>query len=201
MRLIAGGSTHREFFDKLYAGNGDPWNYEKSTYERRKYRATIDAIPRRRYASALEVGCSIGVLTRLLAGRCETLLATDVAEEALVDARRRCQDLPNVRFQRAAVPAEWPEGTFDLIVVSEVLYFLGAEAIVDTADRITSSLRLRGVVLLVDFLGRTGTPCNGDCAAENFINRSCRIGRAGALVVAMQRRQAQYRLDLLTRAR
>ena len=201
MRLVGRGTTRREFFDKLYADNRDPWRYESSSYEQRKYSATLDAIPRRHYSSALEVGCSIGVLTRHLAGRCEDLLATDVAEAALIDARCRCRDLPHVAFQRAALPTEWPEGTFDLIVLSEVLYFLGSKAIAEIADLVRSTLRLNGVVILVNFLGRTGTACNGNCAAEIFINRACRPGRSPSLVVTRQRRQARYRLDLLTRAR
>jgi len=59
------------YFDALYAASPDPWAFETSAYERAKYAATLDALPARRYRRALEVGCSIGVLTRQLADRCD----------------------------------------------------------------------------------------------------------------------------------
>src|ERR1700761_3998891 len=94
------------YFDRLYADDPDPWNFASSEYEREKYAATIAALPPGRFARALEVGCSIGVLTRLLAVRCEALLAVDVAESALLQAEERCSDQPWVTFARMAVPAE-----------------------------------------------------------------------------------------------
>src|ERR1700710_2019517 len=123
-------STHSltpEYFSELYASNPDPWNFVTSPYEHAKYEATLAALSRPAYAEGLEVGCSIGVLTRRLADRCAHLLSLDVAESALDAARARCADSPHVDFLRAAVPAEWPPGRFDLIVLSEVLYFFTPE--------------------------------------------------------------------------
>ena len=51
-----------------------------------------------------EIGCSIGVLTRKLARRCERLLAVDLLPEILARAPARCADLPGVSFPRLAVP-------------------------------------------------------------------------------------------------
>ena len=56
-------STPPEYFDRMYAESDDPWRFETSEYERRKYAATLAALPRARYENALEIGCSIGVLT------------------------------------------------------------------------------------------------------------------------------------------
>ncbi len=114
------------YFDGLYANDPDPWRFATSDYEREKYAATLAALPARPFATALEVGCSIGVLTKQLATRCDSLLALDVAEAALDQARARC---PDVRFERRAIPDEWPPGAFDLIVFSEVLYYLDAAGI------------------------------------------------------------------------
>ena len=98
------------YFDAVYASNPDPGSSRRSAFEHRKYALTLAALPRRRYASALEVGCSIGVLTRDLALRCDDLLAIDAAHAPLSEARRRCADLPAVRFEQMFVPQQWPGG-------------------------------------------------------------------------------------------
>ncbi|RYI86437.1 MAG: hypothetical protein EON47_22590, partial [Acetobacteraceae bacterium] len=74
------------YFDALYAATPDPWAFASSDYEREKYAATLAALPRPHYARVLEIGCSIGVLTRMLAGRGDAVVALDVAETALAAA-------------------------------------------------------------------------------------------------------------------
>jgi hypothetical protein len=69
-----------EYFDALYTTDPDPWNFASSPYERVKYTLTLNAMPKPRYRLGLEVGCSIGVLTRLLASRCDAVVAIDAAE-------------------------------------------------------------------------------------------------------------------------
>ena len=113
------------YFERLYESDPDPWKFASSEYERDKYAATMAALPPGRFARCFEVGCSIGVLTHELAQRCDALLGVDVAENALDQARTRLRDMPWVRFVRMAVPTEWPEGSFDLVLFSEVLYYLG----------------------------------------------------------------------------
>ena len=154
-----------DYFDRLYARDADPWSFATSAYERDKYAATLAALPDRRFARGFEVGCSIGVLTRQLAARCDALLAVDVAEAALAQARARCAYLPQVQVERMVVPSEWPDGAFDLVVYSEVLYYLGASALHLTAQRTLDSLQPGGCVLLVNWRGATGGACTGDEAA------------------------------------
>ena len=108
-----------EYFEKKYKADIDPWHFRTSEYERDKYQATLGSLTKDKYASALEVGCSIGVLTRLLSPRCVRLLAVDASSTA-IEAARSIND-PNVTFRVANLPAEFPKGTFDLIVLSEVL--------------------------------------------------------------------------------
>lgn len=181
-----------DYFDRLYARDADPWRFATSAYERDKYAATLAALPDRRFARGFEVGCSIGVLTRQLAARCDALLAVDVAEAALAQARARCADLPQVGIERMVVPGEWPDGAFDLVVYSEVLYYLGTSALHLAAQRTLGSLRPGGCVLLANWRGATGGACTGDEAAELFI-AAC----APRLMPAVQRRVEHYRLDLL----
>ncbi len=75
--------TPPEYFEQLYVRDPDPWRFATSGYERDKYAATLAALPNRRFASGFEVGCSIGVLTRQLAERCDALLAADGSPTAL----------------------------------------------------------------------------------------------------------------------
>lgn len=182
------------YFDARYAENPDPWDFETSDYERAKYRVTLAALPQARYASALEVGCSIGVLTEALAGRCAALVSLDLAERALARARERCKDLPHVRFQLAQVPGQWPEGSFDLILLSEVVYYLDAEDLARLVDRARDCLLPGGAVVLVHWTGETHYPLTGDEAAERFI-----ADASGFLRVQSQAQTDTYRLDVLVR--
>jgi cyclopropane fatty-acyl-phospholipid synthase-like methyltransferase len=183
-----------EHFDAIYTADPDPWKFAASPYERGKYTLTLNAMPKPRYRSALEVGCSIGVLTRMLASRCDAVVAIDAAETPLVEARRRCADLPSVRFDQMFVPDEWPDGVFELILLSEVVYYLSREDVGRLADRVTRSLPKGGSVILVHWTGETDYPLSGDGAAALFIER---IGPA--CVVARADRYRQFRLDVLLR--
>ena len=184
-----------QHFQRLYDADPDPWRMRSSAYEAGKYRRTIASLGDRRFRSGFEVGCSIGVLTNLLAARCETLLAVDIVEAPLRMARAACTDQPWVCFARMRVPAEWPNRTFDLIVLSEVLYFLSPSDVASVADRVADTLEPDGVALLVNWRGPTGDPCTGDQAAEIFIDRT----RQRLSPVTSHCEQA-YRLDLLARA-
>jgi cyclopropane fatty-acyl-phospholipid synthase-like methyltransferase len=184
-----------EYFDTLYAADLDPWKFATSPYERGKYALTLDAMPQPRYRSALEVGCSIGVLTRSLASRCDAVVAIDAAQIPLAEARRRCADLPGVRFERMFVPDQWPDGAFDLILLSEVIYYLSRNDVGRLAARVANSLAKGGSVILVHWTGLTNYPLSGDEAAALFIER---IGPAW--VVKRGNRYRQFRLDVLSRA-
>jgi cyclopropane fatty-acyl-phospholipid synthase-like methyltransferase len=190
----ARASRDAAHFDRLYQRSQDPWQFRSSPYEREKYNATIAALPARRFRAALEIGCSIGELTRLIAGRADGVHGVDIAAAALARAEERCADLPQVRFTQMTVPAQWPLGLHDLIVLSEVLYFLTADDIGKLAERVCQSITPGGIVLLVNFLGETGDPTSGDDAANIFI-----AATAGALQVDLQVRHEKYRLDRLFR--
>ncbi len=183
--------TDPTYFDRLYTHDPDPWKFASSDYERDKYAATLAALPDRRFTRCYEVGCSIGVLTRQLATRCDAILGVDIAEPALVQARVRCADQPWVTFEQAVVPGDWPPGQFDLILFSEVLYYLGIEGLQDAARRTAACLSPGGVVVLVDWRGNTDGACTGEEAADLFIAATPGL-RAEAPV-----RAEKYRIDVL----
>lgn len=183
------------YFEALYAANPDPWAFATSDYERGKYDATLAALADRRYANALEVGCSIGVLTERLAGRCDELLALDASTSALAHARARCAGLDQVRFERRVLPGEWPAGAYDLIVLSEVLYYWDRSDLDRMAALTARDLVPGGEVLLVHWTGETNYPLSGDEAVERF------MGNLPALGLTRQRREPAYRLERLRRSR
>lgn len=117
-------SLPEEYFAAVYDGAADPWGFTDRWYEERKRAVTLAALPQRRYAAAYEPGCSLGVLTSDLAGRCDALLAADLSPVALAAARRRLASQPHVTLAQQVLPRDWPDGTFDLVVLSELLYYL-----------------------------------------------------------------------------
>ncbi len=187
-------SRGAEHFQRLYDADADPWHFRTSAYEQEKYRRTLASLGDRRFRSGFEAGCSIGVLTRRLATNCDALLAVDIVEAPLAAARRICADQPWVRFQKMRVPGEWPDEMFNLIVLSEVLYFLAPADIAAVADRVCATLEADGIALLVNWRGRSGDPCTGDAAADLFMNRAQRW-----LSLRVHHQEADYRLDLLCR--
>jgi SAM-dependent methyltransferase len=137
------------YFDAMYAGAPDPWGFTSRWYERRKYALTMAALPRERYRRGFEAGCSIGVLTALLAERCDALLACDVASAAVDAARQRVAAYDDVDVIQLALPAAWPDGRFDLIVVSEVGYYLSPEDLEVLVTRCVDSLEPGGSLVAV----------------------------------------------------
>jgi SAM-dependent methyltransferase len=136
------------YFDDLYAENEDPWGFRDRWYERRKRDISVAALPHRRYLRAFEAGCSIGLVTAALAERCDRLLAVDASERAVAQAARAVESFPHVRVERRMLPGEWPvEEEFDLVVLSEVGYYLDAEDLNTMVDRAVAGLAPDGVLL------------------------------------------------------
>jgi SAM-dependent methyltransferase len=190
-----GTSTPPEYFDRMYAENDDPWRFETSEYERRKYAATLAALPRPNYANALEIGCSIGVLTTQLAPRCAALLAIDVVDLALERARARCRAWPHVKFRRMHLPAEYPAGSFDLVVLSEVGYYWSERDLALARERIIAGLAPGGHLLMVHWTQPSPDyPLTGDRVHQKFLDRP------GDLLRHLGGQRADtYRLDLFAR--
>lgn len=131
----------------MYENAEDPWGFTSRWYERRKYAITLATLPDERYGDAFEPGCSIGVLSELLARRCDRLLCTDVARDAVARAGKRLAGLNHVRVEQRRVPQQWPPGEWDLIVLSELLYYLSEPDSADVLTRARESLRPDGILL------------------------------------------------------
>jgi predicted TPR repeat methyltransferase len=184
-----------EFFDEMYAETHDPWGFETREYEAKKYEATLAALPRDRYSRAFEIGCSVGVLTEQLAERCASLLAVDVVESPLTHARRRCQHLPQVTFEKMRVPDEFPDDMFDLVMLSEVGYYWAGDDLERGRNLIANHLRPGGHLVMVHWRPFVEEyPRTGDEVHEFFLKTtSSQLGHL------LDRRQDLYRLDVFER--
>jgi SAM-dependent methyltransferase len=183
-------SLGAEYFDRVYAQSPDPWNFETSQYELEKYHATVEALGSRRFRSAFEIGCSIGVLTSLMAPNCERLLAVDVSVEALERARKRCAGEANVTFARMSVPHDFPSDTFDLVLVSEVAYYWSKADLSLSIDKIAGAAR-GGIVELVHYLPKVyDYPQSGDDVHSAFLADS-------RFTLLRNHRTEKYRIDVL----
>lgn len=136
-------------FEAKFRENIDPWNYAHSRFEKFKRRMLLNACGRYQHGRVLEVGCAIGETTRALAPLSLRLLAVDGSSAALDEAKRRLSNLDHVRFRHAVLPRDMPRGPFDLIVVSELAYYLPAHQLPPLAARIIAALAPRGRVVVL----------------------------------------------------
>ncbi|MGH7847595.1 MAG: class I SAM-dependent methyltransferase [Candidatus Binatia bacterium] len=115
----------QSFFDDLWK-RGDPWELETSAFERERYARLIAMLDQRRYERVLEIGCGAGTFTRLLAGRAERVLAIDISPRAIATAQAH-PDLKQVEFRVENIMDYnvKENGPWDLIVMSETIYYLG----------------------------------------------------------------------------
>ncbi|HEY2715472.1 MAG TPA: SAM-dependent methyltransferase [Solirubrobacterales bacterium] len=144
-----------EHFERLARDSADPWDYAGSEYEQEKYRRTLAYLPER-VGAGLELGCSVGVFTAMLAPRCERLLALDFSPTALERARERLDGTGNVELRRAVLPEEMPGGPFAAIVCSEILYYWSAELVVAGLRGMEAALAPGGTLVAVHW--RPGDP-------------------------------------------
>ncbi len=189
MSVVGPPRVDAERFERHYEASADPWNYRDSAYEREKYAATLGALPARRWDRALEVGCSIGVFSALLAERCERLVAIDFSARAVALAREHLVEGGNVEIVQASFPEQVPAGEWDLVVCSEVLYYLDEPALASALEWLQARLRSGATVLAVSWRG-TGAeePLLGDDVHDLLERRFARWHSLDA-------RRPGYRLD------
>ena len=186
-------SLPTDYFTRMYAGSDDPWGFRSRWYEQRKRDVTLAALTEPRYRRAFEPGCSIGVLTAGLAARCDEVVASDIDDRALAAALTATHDLDHVLVTRLEVPAAWPDGMFDLVVVSELGYYLEPGALDLLLDRAIGSLSPHGTLLACHWRHPVADyPATGDEVHERLLARA-------ELTSAVRHEEEDFRLDLLTR--
>jgi phosphoglycolate phosphatase-like HAD superfamily hydrolase len=193
-QYVQKSSLPASYFEALYTTDPDPWKFETSEYEIKKYQATLAALPKQ-YNNAFEIGGSIGVLTEQLADKCKSLLCVDASKIAQEQAIERCKHLSQVRFEVMCLPQQFPEEMFDLILVSEVGYYLSWEDLLTARQMILEHLQPGGHLLLVHWtLFAQDYPLNGNEVHDAFMEFT-----PDKLRHLKGQREEEYRLDLFER--
>lgn len=112
-------------YERLYAFSDDPWSYLTKPGELARHRLAVELLDQvscdEPFERALEIGCSEGVFTEVIAARCKWLLAVDFSKTALSRAERRRDWGGSVRFAHWDLRRDAIPGRFDLVVVMDVL--------------------------------------------------------------------------------
>jgi len=150
-----------QYLEKFYEKKEDPFKFDTNPYESEKYAHTIGLLEGSTYRQALEIGASEGAFTELLAGICDKVLAMEISALAVERARERLGALPNVSVVQAALPNRMPEGMFDLIVASDVLYYLPTDVLLESLGCIEDRLLPGGRLFALHYMGDFGQPVLG----------------------------------------
>ncbi len=183
-------------FEALYREQSDPWGYHSSAYEREKYRATLEACGPGPFTAALELGGSIGVFTGMLAPRCENLVSLDASQTAVTAARahlNHCELASRVDVRLGAIPQDIPGGPFDLVLASEVLYYVPDPQLAETLVRLEHGLAPGGRLVAVHW--RPVGPERPHTAAQVH----GRLRACSWLSLTAEHPTADYLLDVFTR--
>lgn len=178
------------YFEALYRRQCDPWDFATSAYERAKYTHTLASLPRKNYRHGLELGCSIGVLTEQLADRTLALTAVDTSTHALAQAQERLAARTHVKLVRAHLPDGPWQDSYDLMMLSEVLYYLDPPSLHALGKSLRACAQPGTDIVAVHWTGPTDYPLTAQEAVEGFEQAF------GRLQVLSQQHTEHYRLDV-----
>jgi len=147
--------SEAEFFDALYRRRRDPWDFADDPYEQARFRRIVDELSEPHFSRAFEPGCAEGELTVKLAPRCGHLLALDLAATAARRARERCRELANVNVGCGPADQGLEKGPFDLIVLSEVLYYFSEAELTRFVGQVGDALAPGAQVVAASWLGES----------------------------------------------
>ena len=188
--MPAHGQAH---FETLFRQSDDPWSFRTRWYEARKRALTLACLPAQRFVHGYEPGCANGELSAALAARCERLLVSDGSSHAVALARTRLATLPHVQVIQAWLPQAWPQEHFDLIVISELGYFLDPATLDALADKALDTLQPGGTLLACHWR-RPIAQCTLDGDAVHQ-----RLNQRLGLKPLTQLREADFNLDVWSR--
>ena len=154
----------RNHLNKYYK-HEDPFGFA-SPYEIGKYEHTIKLLSNRHYGNALETGAAEGIFTEMLAPLCDRLTALEIAEIAVERGKKRTSRFDHVDFIQGALPNDLPQGSFDLIILSDVLIYFPKEILVKLLKTIESQTAQDGIIFCLHYLGNFGAPLAGLKAQE-----------------------------------
>ena len=148
---------NEQAFDRLYRILRDPWSAAVPHYRYQpfKYRDVLSLLPERTYRRALDIGCGLGVFSRLLAQQCNQVLGIDISQCAVDSAARASATVPNVQFRKVDLLKldSVSLGQFDLVVLADTIYYLpdlSQRGLQTAREQILQSLAPGGILMLVN---------------------------------------------------
>ncbi|MDO8570272.1 MAG: SAM-dependent methyltransferase [Candidatus Daviesbacteria bacterium] len=144
----------------------DPWDDIDSSYNSSKFSRQLKLIKQYAPKSLLEVGCSEGVFTQLLADYVQNINAIDVSDKAIIRAKLRCKDKRNVIFFCTDITVLKFSRQYDMILLAEVLsYVIWCNSLLEIGylfERFIRSLRHNGKIVIVNTIQQKDIITNKD---------------------------------------
>jgi ubiquinone/menaquinone biosynthesis C-methylase UbiE len=104
--------------------------------------------------AALDTGCGTGTFSRLLADRCDRVLALDLSPRMIEAAREGSKRYRNLAFQVADVTSwPFPVGEFDYVACIATLHHL---PLAETLIKMREALRVGGALAVLDVYESAG---------------------------------------------
>lgn len=102
----------------------------------------------------LECACGTGMLTKVIAGKCKSLVATDFSVPMLNKARKKCKEYKNVRVEQGNIlQIEYPDENFDVVIAANVIHLLDEpHKALNELDRVC---RKGGKIIIPTYMNRS----------------------------------------------
>ncbi len=178
-------------FDAVYRADDDPWQVASSWYERRKLAILLASLPREHYRRVWEPGCGLGVATEALAARADEVVASDFSPVAVERARRRTAHLGHVRVEHSSLPEVPLDGTVDLVVAAEFLFYL--DDLPAALDAVWSVCEPRSHLVFVHWAHRPHDAFLSGLETQSLVRNAADVRRSEPLV---RHRDTDFLLDL-----
>ncbi|MDQ8043586.1 MAG: glycosyltransferase [Patulibacter sp.] len=136
-------------FEARFRADADPWRFETSDYERAKRADTLRACGDLTGARVLELGAANGVLAADLARAAGSVVAIEAVVAAAQLGTERLAPFTHAAMVEGLIPSDVPGGPYDLVVASEILYYLDEAAYAETLHALPGWLAPGGRLVAV----------------------------------------------------
>lgn len=135
-------------FAAKFAENDDPWSTFTDRDEALKRRAILHAMGSGPWGRVLELAAGNGSNSAAIAPRALRLDATEATPNGVALVARAVAAQSRAQAIELVVPARLPRSRYDIVVVAEVLYYLTARDMAQTARDVAVALRPGGMLVL-----------------------------------------------------
>ncbi|MBI0476684.1 methyltransferase domain-containing protein [Sphingomonas sp. MA1305] len=135
-------------FAAKFAQNDDPWSTFTDRNEALKRRAILHAMGAGPWGRVLELAAGNGSNSAAIAPRALRFDATEATSTGVALVAKAVAGRTRARAIKLAVPARLPRPRYDVVVVAEVLYYLTAHDMAQTARDAAAALRRGGMLVL-----------------------------------------------------